>query len=144
MERDPSEQAQVALVLFRAGRYRAALEACHVLSITDHPTSLRTANAHSLLCAERDDAPLPNRWLTLRDAPTASDKTASTWQLGVGGDISLQSLPASTLYPLPILLHSRRFSPALYGFSFAQQQLILLLDANKLIPPTLNPPTTSS
>ena len=75
----------------------------------------------------------PNRWLTLRDAQAASDNN-STWQLGVSGDIMLQQLPANTLYPLPKLLLSRRFSTALCGLTFVQQQLVLLLDARKLNP----------
>jgi len=132
MDRDHHEQTQVALVLFWVGRYRAALEASHVLAMTDHPASLRTANAHSLLDEESSDAPQPSRWLTLRDTQTVNDQAASTWQLGVDGDISLQQLPASMLYPLPKLLQSRRFSPALCGFTFEQEQLVLLLDANKL------------
>lgn len=132
MGHDHHEQAQVALVLFRAGPYRAALEACHVLAMSDQPTALRTASAHSLLDNECGDQPLPSRWLTLRDPQTANDQAASTWQLGVDGDIAIQQLPASTLYPLPKLLQSRRFSPALCGFTFEQEQLVLLLDANKL------------
>lgn len=132
LEREHHEQAQVTLVLFWVGPYRAAMEACHVLAMTDHPTALRTANAHSLLYDESSDQPQPSRWLTLRDTQTAKGQTASTWQLGVDGDISLQQLPASTLYPLPKLLQSRLFSPALCGFTFEQQQLVLLLDAGKL------------
>jgi|TARA_R110000824_G_scaffold400686_1_gene608951 hypothetical protein len=108
------------------------MEACHVLAMTDHPTALRTANAHSLLYDESSDQPQPSRWLTLRDTQTAKGQTASTWQLGVDGDISLQQLPASTLYPLPKLLQSRLFSPALCGFTFEREKLVLLLDANKL------------
>lgn len=132
LEREHHEQAQVTLVLFWVGPYRAAMEACHVLAMTDHPTALRTANAHSLLYDKSSDQPQPSRWLTLRDTQTAKGQTASTWQLGVDGDISLQQLPASTLYPLPKLLQSRLFSPALCGFTFEQQQLVLLLDAGKL------------
>lgn len=127
-------QAHVALVLFRVGPYRAALEACHVLAMTDHPTALRTANAHSLLYAEGDHDSQPSRWLTLRDAQTTNPANNSTWQLGVSGDITLQQLPANTLYPLPELLLSRRFSTALCGLTFDQQQLVLLLDAHKLNP----------
>lgn len=126
------EQAQVALVLFHIGRYRAAIEACHVLAMTDHPTALHTANAQSLLDEEGNPAP-PTRWLTLRDVQTASDKQG-TWQLGVSGDITLRQLPASSLYPMPKLLLSRRFSTALCGCTFDQQQLVLLLDAGKLSP----------
>jgi len=132
LEREHHEQAQVALVLFWVGPYRAALEACHVLAMTARPTALLTANAHSLLYEGGDHHPPPSRWLTLRDTQTASDHAASTWQLGVYGDLTLQHLPASTLYPLPKLLQSRRFSPALCGFTFEQQQLVLLLDAGKL------------
>lgn len=128
------EQAQVALVLFRIGPYRAALEACHVLSMTDHPAALRTANAHSLLYADGDHETSPSRWLTLRDAQTTTNDSHSTWQLGVSGDITLQQLPANTLCPLPKLLLSRRFSTALCGCTFDQQQLVLLLDARKLSP----------
>lgn len=126
------EQAQVALVLFCVGPYRAALEACQVLAMTDQPTALRTANAQSLLDEEGNPAP-PTRWLTLRDAQIASDKQ-DTWQLGVSGDITLRQLPANSLYPLPKLLLSRRFSMALCGCTFDQQQLVLLLDACKLRP----------
>lgn len=132
--RDHQEQAHIALVLFQVGRYRAALEACHVLAMTDHPTALRIANAHSLLYEESGDHPQPSRWLTLRDTQTASGQACSTWQLGVDGDITFQQLPANTLYPLPKLLQSRRFSTALCGFTYEQQQLVLLLDANKLSP----------
>lgn len=135
MERDHSEHTQVALVLFQVGRYRAALEACDVLAMTGHPTTQRTANAHSLLYEESEECgnpPPPARWLTLRNTQTTSEQTASSWQLGVDGDITLQRMPASKLYPLPKLLLPRRFSPALCGFTFDQQQLILLLDANKL------------
>ncbi|MDQ7731957.1 hypothetical protein QT231_04565 [Halomonas sp. SpR1] len=131
--RDPHEQAQVALVLFHVGPYRAALEARHVLAMTDHPTALRTANAQSLLYAGSDPESPPSRWLTLRDAQTVSDN-GGTWQLGVSGDFTLQQLPANTLYPLPKLLFPRRFSTALCGFTFDQQQLVLLLDARKLSP----------
>jgi hypothetical protein len=127
------EQAQVALVLFCVGPYRAALEACHVLAMTDHPTALRTANAQTLLFEGGDHDSPPSRWLTLRAARTASDDN-STWQLGVSGDITLQQLPANTLYPLPKLLLSRRFSTALCGLTFDQQQLVLLLDASQLNP----------
>ncbi|EHJ94795.1 hypothetical protein [Vreelandella boliviensis] len=129
--RAPYEQAQVALVLFHVGPYRVALEARHVLAMADHPTALRTANAHSLLYADGEHDSPPSHWLTLRDAQKASDDN-STWQLGVSGDITLQQLPANTLYPLPKLLHSRRFSTALCGFTFDQQQLVMLLDARKL------------
>lgn len=129
---DQHDQAQVALVLFRVGPYRAALEACHVLAMTDHPTSSHTANAQSLLDDDGDHAP-PTRWLTLRAAQIASDKQ-DTWQLGVSGDITLLQLPANSLYPLPKLLLSRRFSTALCGCTFDQQQLVLLLDACKLRP----------
>jgi len=132
LESEHHEQAQVALVLFWVGPYRAALEACHVLAMTEHPTELCTTNAHSLLYEGGDHQPQPSRWLTLRDTQTTSAHAASTWQLGVDGDITLQHLPASTLYPLPKLLQSRRFSPALCGFTFEQQQLVLLLDAGKL------------
>jgi hypothetical protein len=133
MVRDHHEQAQVALVLFRIGPYRAAIEAQHVLSMTDYPTSLRTASAHSLLYKEGDAQPADNRWLTLRNAQTGS-RAEHTWQLGVSGDITLQQLPANTLYPLPPLLNSRCFSTALCGVTFEQQQLVLLLDARKLSP----------
>ncbi|MBR2515096.1 MAG: hypothetical protein IKE45_14005 [Halomonas sp.] len=131
--RDHYEQAKVAMVLFRVGPYRAALEACHVLAMTDQPTALRSASAHSLLYEERNQPTPPSRWLTLRDAQVKSEKN-STWQLGVSGDITLRQLPANTLYPLPKLLRSRRFSMALCGFTFEQQQLVLLLDAHKLTP----------
>ncbi|OJA05710.1 hypothetical protein [Halomonas sp. QHL1] len=130
---DQHDQAQVALVLFRVGPYRAALEACHVLAMTDQPTSSHTANAQSLLDDEGDHAP-PTRWLTLRAAPTTNSENNSTWQLGVSGDITLQQLPANSLYPLPKLLLSRRFSTALCGCTFDQRQLVLLLDARKLSP----------
>lgn len=127
------EQAHVALVLFRVGPYRAALEACHVLAMTDHPTALRTANAQALLYEGGDHDTPSNRWLTLRDAQAASDNN-STWQLGVSGDVTLKQLPANTLYPLPKLLLSRRFSTALCGLTFNQQQPVLILDARKLSP----------
>ncbi|NYT71110.1 hypothetical protein HZU72_01540 [Halomonas sp. QX-2] len=133
LHRGHHEQAQVALVLFCVGPYRTALEARHVLAMTDHPTALRTANAQTLLYEGGDHETPPNRWLTLRDAQAASDNN-STWQLGVSGDITLQQLPANTLYPLPKLLLSRRFSTALCGLTFHQQQLVLLLDARKLHP----------
>ncbi|MEH6641148.1 hypothetical protein [Vreelandella glaciei] len=144
---DQHAQAQVALVVFRVGPYRAALDARHVLAMTNHPTASHTANAQSLLDEDDDHAP-PTRWLTLRDAQTASDNQ-NTWQLGVSGDITLQQLPANTLYPLPKLLLSRRFSTALCGLTFDQQQLVLLLDARKLNPslsqaPALSQPTTNS
>jgi len=132
LEPEHHEQAKVALVLFWVGPYRAALEACHVFAMTERPTELRTTNAHSLLYEGGNHQPQPSRWLTLRDTQAASDHAASTWQLGVDGDITLQHLPASTLYPLPKLLQSRHFSPALCGFTFEQQQLVLLLDAGKL------------
>lgn len=121
------------MVLFRVGPYRAALEACHVLAMTDHPTVLRSASAHSLLYEGRNQQTPPNRWLTLHDAPANSGE-GSTWQLGVSGDITLRQLPTNTLYPLPKLLLSRRFSMALCGFTFEQQELVLLLDARKLTP----------
>jgi len=131
---DQQMQAQITLVLFSVGPYRAALEASHVLAMTDHPTALRTAYAHSLL--HEADTPLPPscRWLTLRDVENADSEKNGTWQLGVSGDITLQQLPANTLYPLPNLLKHRRFSPALCGVTFEQQQLILLLDASILSP----------
>lgn len=129
------EQAQVSLVLFNVGPYRAALEASHVLAMTDHPTASRIAHAHSLLCEGDDHVSPPSRWLTLRDAQTTDNEKNSTWQLGVDGDITLQQLPANTLYPLPTLLKYRRFTPALCGFTFEQQQLVLLLDAYKLSRP---------
>lgn len=104
-----------------------------MLAMTDHPTTLRTANAQTLLYEGGDHDSPPSRWLTLRAAHTASDNN-SNWQLGVSGDITLQQLPANTLYPLPKLLLSRRFSTALCGCTFDQQQLVLLLDARKLNP----------
>jgi len=142
------EQAQVALVLFCVGPYRAALEACHVLAMTDHPTTLRTANAQTLLFEGGDHDSPPSRWLTLRDTQTTSDHQ-HIWQLGVSGDITLQQLPVNTLYPLPKLLLSRRFSTALCGLTFDQQQLVLLLDARQLSPslsqaPALSQSTTNS
>ncbi|BBI64538.1 hypothetical protein HSBAA_58440 [Vreelandella sulfidaeris] len=70
----------------------------------------------------------------MRDVENADSEKNGTWQLGVSGDITLQQLPANTLYPLPNLLKHRRFSPALCGVTFEQQQLILLLDASKLSP----------
>tara|TARA_R110002020_G_scaffold183331_2_gene379593 strand:- start:102 stop:554 length:453 start_codon:yes stop_codon:yes gene_type:complete len=147
-QRTHHEQAQVALVLFCVGPYRAALEASHVLAMTDHPTTLRTANAESLLYEGGDHDSPPSRWLTLRDTQTASDHQ-NIWQLGVSGDITLQQLPANTLYPLPKLLLSRRFSTALRGCTFDQQQLVLLLDARQLSPslsqaPALSQSTTNS
>lgn len=125
------------MVLFHVGPYRAALEACHVLTMTEHPTALHTASAHSLLYISSDPQPPPSRWLTLRDT-SANGGKSSTWQLGVSGDITLRHLPANTLYPLPKLLLSCRFSTALCGFTFEQRQLVLLLDACKLTPPTIN------
>jgi hypothetical protein len=133
LHRGHHAQPQVALVLFCVGPYRAALEACHVLAMTDHPTALRTANAQTLLYEGGDHDTPSNRWLTLRDAQAANDNN-SIWQLGVSGDVTLQQLPANTLYPLPKLLLSRRFSTALCGLTFDQQQLVLLLDAHKLNP----------
>lgn len=133
-QRDHNEQPKVALVLFGAGPYRAALEACHVLAMTDHPTTTLTANAQTLLYESGDHASPPSRWLTLRDAHATTSEKNSTWQLGVSGDITLQQLSANTLYPLPKLLLSRRFSTALCGLTFDQQQLVLLLDARKLKP----------
>lgn len=132
MGNDHHKQAQVALVLFRVGPYRAALEACHVLAMTDRPTAQRTASARSLLGNECADRPLPSRWLTLHDSQIPGAQTASTWQLGVDGDITLQKRRASALFPLPELLKSRHVSPALCGFTFEQKQLVLLLDAAKL------------
>ena len=120
-------QALVALVLFDVGPYRTALEACHVLDMTEHPSAARVINAHSLLYQEGEHPQQPSRWLTLRDTPTAS-----TWQLGVNGEITLQQLPAKSLYPLPTLLQSRHHSPALCGVTFVGEQLVLLLDAKKL------------
>lgn len=129
---DQQEQARVALVLFQVADYRVALEARHVLSMTDHPSTLRTATAQALLYeTPLYETPLyetpPTSWLTLRDSQ-------GQWQLGVNGEITLQQLPATSLYPLPALLASRRFSPALCGFTFDQQQLVLVLDARKLAP----------
>lgn len=143
-------QARVALVLFQVADYRVALEARHVLSMTDHPNAPRTAAAQALLYEAplcETSPPPPTSWLTLRDAQ-------GQWQLGVNGEITLQQLPAASLYPLPALLAARRFSPALCGFAFDrsqsqlqfqlqsqqqsqlqfQQQLVLLLDARKLAP----------
>ena len=149
LHHDHHEPAQVALVLFCVGPYRAALEACHVLAMTDHPTTLRTANAQTLFYEGGDHDSPPSRWLTLRAAPTTSRENNSTWQLGVSGDITLQQFPNNTLYPLPKLLLSRRFSTALCGLTFDQQQLVLLLDARQLNPPlsqapALSQPTTNS
>lgn len=121
-------------MLFHVGPYRAALEARHVLSMTDHPTTSLTANAQSLLYASGDPPSPPSRWLTLRDAQATANGTNGTWQLGVSGDITLQQLPANTLYPLPKLLMPRRFSMALCGCTFNQDQLVLLLDARRLNP----------
>jgi len=127
-------QARVALVLFQVADYRVALEARHVLSMTDHPNTPRTSAAQALLyeaplCETPTSPPStpPTSWLTLRDAQ-------GQWQLGVNGEITLQQLPATSLYPLPALLAARRFSPALCGFAFDQKQLVLLLDARKLAP----------
>lgn len=131
---ETSRQPQVALVLFCVGPYRAAIEACHVLAMTDQPAALHTTNAHSLLYESSAPQPSPSGWLTLSHAQTGHEQT-TTWQLGVSGDITLQKLPANTLYPLPKLLLSRRFSAALCGFTFEQQQLVLLLDGRKLMPP---------
>jgi hypothetical protein len=126
-KQSPQAPASVALVLFQVGPYRAALEACHVLAMTEHPSTARAINAHSLLYQGGEHPQQPSRWLTLRDT-----QTASTWQLGVNGEITLQQLPAKSLYPMPTLLQSRHHSPALCGVTFVGQQLVLLLDANKL------------
>lgn len=129
----PPSQASVALVLFNVAHYRVALESRHVLSMQDHPSQRRAVNAQTLLYKNSTD-PIsqPTYWLTLRDTQEGGQQ--DSWQLGVSGDITLQQLPASTIHPLPKLLHSRCFSPALCGFTFDQQQLVLLLDARKLNP----------
>lgn len=121
------------MVLFCVGPYRAAIEACHVLAMTDHPVALHTTNAHALLYESSAPQPPPSCWLTLPHTQAGREPN-STWQLGVSGDITLQKLPANTLYPLPKLLLSRRFAAALCGFTFEQQQLVLLLDGRKLMP----------
>ncbi|HSP32382.1 MAG TPA: hypothetical protein VLO13_10335, partial [Halomonas sp.] len=98
----------------------------------DHPSVLRAAHAHPLLYKTLPDYayPPPTSWLTLRDSQ-------GNWQMGVDGDVTLQQLPASSICPLPKLLQSRCFSPALCGFAFDQQQLVLLLDGRKLTPEPL-------
>lgn len=140
------------MVVFHVGPYRAALEARHVLAMTDAPSMSRKANAHTLLHAndttERQFP--PNRWLTLRLPPQAGlphshvppvrinrSDPGHLWQLGVNDDITLQQLPTDALYPLPALLRPRCFTDALRGVTFIQQQLVLLLDATRLTPPDL-------
>lgn len=126
-------KASVALVLFNVAHYRVALESSHVLSMQDHPSQQRAVNAQTLLYKNSTD-PIsqPTYWLTLRDTQEGGQQ--DSWQLGVSGDITLQQLPANRLYPLPKLLLSRRFSTALCGCTFDQQQLVLILDARKLSP----------
>lgn len=130
---DPPSQARVALVLFNVAHYRVALESRYVHSMHDHPSQKRAVNAQALLY-KNPSVPIsqPTYWLTLRDVQKGGQP--DSWQLGVSGDITLQQLPVSTIHPLPKLLHSRCFSPALCGFTFDQQQIVLLLDARKLTP----------
>ena len=146
-------QGQLALVVFHVGPYRAALEARHVLTMTDAPSLPRTANAHTLLHASDKTERLapPTRWLTLR-VPSQADlqhlnvlppgvnrsDANRLWQLGVNDDITLQQLPTEVLYPLPALLRPRCFTDALRGVTFIQQQVVLLLDATRLTPPAID------
>lgn len=160
---DSDDSPYVALVLFNVAHYRVAIEANQVLSMSDHPSHSRTANAQALLyAAPNDPVSQPTYWLTLRNSPMFLQKHSlqkeglkkeglqkqdlqkaglqqhnlpqNSWQLGVSGEIALQHLPATSIYPLPKLLLSRRFSPALCGITFAGQQLVLVLDARKLTP----------
>lgn len=132
------DQPRVALVLFNVAQYRVAIEANQVISMSDQPSHRRTANAQTLLYSA-PSAPVsqPTYWLTLRDSARFLQTgflQKEGWQLGVSGEIALQQLPASSIRPIPKLLHSRSFTPALCGIAFVGQQLVLVLDARKLAP----------
>lgn len=133
---DPQRQSCVALVMFQVAHFRVALEARHVLSMSDHPSQLRNFNAQSLLYSiSTETVSPPDYWLTLKNS--LNNSQTEHWQLGVSGKITLQQLPAFSIHPMPKLLLSRRFSPALCGMTFVEQQLVLLLDAGKLAPAVL-------
>ncbi|PRY64176.1 hypothetical protein B0H98_10688 [Vreelandella songnenensis] len=118
------QTAGVPMVLFAAGAYRLALEARFVTGMADTPTAHRRVEASALLFQAPCSAP-PVYWLTLSDAQ-------GVWQLGVHQPVTLRSLAASELYPLPPLLLARRIHPALCGIAFEPPESRLLLDASKL------------
>ncbi|MGP8291378.1 hypothetical protein ACT3OH_14030 [Vreelandella zhanjiangensis] len=125
---DSAQQGSVPMVLFNAGAFRAALEARHVVSMSDQPHAPRHTEAAALLF--QYDGPATH-WLTLNDA-------SGSWQLGVNYPVTLRSFAASELYPLPPLMKARRLHPALCGVTFEQQTLLLLLDARLLTPQAIN------
>ncbi|MBE0462040.1 hypothetical protein EI547_01020 [Halomonas sp. FME20] len=121
-------QGAVPMVLFSAGAFRAALEARHVMSMSDQPRASRYIEAAALLFQHTAPA---THWLTLND-------TEGSWQLGVSHPVTLHSFAASELHPLPPLLKARRPHAALCGATFEQQTLVLLLDAHLLTPQATN------
>lgn len=121
---DSAPQGAVPMVLFNAGPFRAALEARHVLNMSDQPHASRQLEAAALLFQNATPA---THWLTLDDA-------RGRWQLGVNPPVILHAFAASELNPLPPLLKARRFHPALCGVAFEQPTLVLLLDARLLTP----------
>ncbi|WP_249977773.1 hypothetical protein [Vreelandella olivaria] len=116
----------VALVLFNAGTVRAAIEAHHILSMSDSPTTSRAASADALLLGMRG-VPAPTHWLTLQDSN-------GFWQLGVTGNVVLSRLSTTVLFPLPPLLAARHASPALCGLARHNKTFLLLFDGSMLTP----------
>lgn len=132
---DSSQATGIPMVLFTAGEFCLALEARFVAGMTDTPSATRLAEASALLFHPSYAAPQPTYWLTLNDAN-------GPWQLGVNQPVTLSSLAASELYPLPPLLKARSAHPALCGVTFEAPGLRLLLDAHRLH--FFSPSTTSS
>lgn len=115
-----------ALVVFNAGSARAAIEARHIMSMSEAKSSARTISAEALLLGAANSL-APTQWLTLKDAH-------GPWQLGITGNLALSQLPTSALFPLPPLLASRHASSALCGLALAEQTLLLLFNGAALCP----------
>lgn len=118
--------SHVALVLFNAGTVRVAIEAHHILSMSDSPTTSRTASADALLLG-MSGVSAPIHWLTLQDSN-------GFWQLGVTDNVALSRLSTTTLFPLPPLMAARHVCPALCGLALHNKTYLLLFDGSMLTP----------
>lgn len=116
--------ATVSLVRCAAGTVHVALDARLVLAMGQCTDTPRRASLASLLGVS---SPPPSHWLTLRDAQ-------GRWQLGVNGDVTLETFPAHRLHKLPEVVAPRRHHPSLCGITLTTTQLVLLIDAQALSP----------
>lgn len=114
------------VVVFNTGSTLAAIEAHHIISMTEAKSAARTISAEALLLGAANGLE-PTQWLTLKDS-------YGLWQLGITGNAALSQLPTSALFPLPPLIASRHTSPALYGLALYEQALHLLFNGAMLSP----------